>query len=89
MDKTALVETLVMSEKTHSIVEIKIINTDKTIVGAVQKVLNQIIILKSAAAEPITLTFSDIESVQGSTHTRFSKVLQNISKALNKRFRRN
>ena len=87
MDKTALVETLVMSEKTHSIVEIKIINTNKTIVGAVQKVLNQIIILKSAAAEPITLTFSDIESVHGSTSTRFGKVLQNISKILRKRFR--
>lgn len=88
MDKTALVETLVMSEKTHSIVEIKIINTDKTIVGAVQKVLNQIIILKSAAAEPITLTFSDIESVHGSTNSSLTKVLQNISKTLHKRFRR-
>ena len=63
MDKATLLETLVMSEKNHSIVEIKVINNEKLIIGAVQKVLNQIIILKPATAEPITLTFADIESV--------------------------
>ena len=83
MDRTALVEQLVMSEKNNSIVEIKITNTDRLVVGAVQKVLNQIIILKSAAAEPITLTFADIESVNRLTNNFFSghvRVLQNLLK---------
>jgi hypothetical protein len=87
MDKTVLVETLALSEKNHSIVEIKIINRDKTIVGAVQKVLNQIIILKSAAAEPITLTFADIESINRFSDTRFAKLFHIISKTLHRRFR--
>lgn len=87
MDKTALVETLVMSEKNHSIVTIKIINLDKPIVGAVQKVLNQVIILKSAAAEPITLTFADIESVNRSSESFFSRIFHNIFKTLHSRFR--
>jgi hypothetical protein len=65
MEKTAVVETLMMSEKNNSIVAIKVANTDKLIVGAVQKVLKHIIILKPAAAEPVTLTFGDIESVTG------------------------
>jgi hypothetical protein len=86
MDKTALVQTLALSEKNHSIVEIKIINRDKTIVGAVQKVLNQIIILKPASAEPITLTFADIESINGSTHNRFEKVFHNLYKTLHRTF---
>ena len=83
MDRTALVEQLVMSEKNNSIVEIKITNTDRLVVGAVQKVLNQIIILKSAAAEPITLTFADIESVNRLTNNFFSgylRILQNLLK---------
>jgi hypothetical protein len=82
MDKSALVETLVLSEKNHSIVKIKIINTEKPIIGAVQKVLNQIIILKPAAAEPITLTFGDIESVNRSNTPFFTRLLQSLSKAL-------
>lgn len=87
MDKSALVETLVLSEKNHSIVEIKIINTDKPIVGAVQKVLNQIIILKPAAAEPITLTFGDIESVSGSNASFFGKLVQTLSGKLSRAMR--
>ena len=86
MDKTALVESLVISEKTNSIVKIKVVNTDKPIVGAVQKVLNQMIILKSAAAEPITLTFADIESVNGSPQSFFTRLCNNISKTLHRRF---
>jgi hypothetical protein len=80
MDKSALVETLVLSEKNHSIVKIKIINTDKPIIGAVQKVLNQIIILKPAAAEPITLMFGDIESVNRSHASFLTRLLQTLSK---------
>jgi len=89
MDKTALLQTLVMSEKNNSIVKIKIINSDKLVVGAVKKVLNQMIILKCAASEPITLTFADIESVNRSVTTSFSKLLQNFSKTLHNRFWRN
>lgn len=63
MDKAALVRTLVMSEKNHSKVTIKTISDDKPVVGAVQKVLNQIIILKSATSTAITITFADIVSV--------------------------
>lgn len=87
MDRTALVEELVMSEKNNSIVAIKIMNTDKLVVGAVQKVLNQIIILKSAAAEPITLTFADIESVSRLTHTFFDGVRQKMFKRIHRLFR--
>jgi hypothetical protein len=86
MDKTALVQTLVMSEKTNSIVEIKIINIEKPVVGAVQKVLNQIIILKARGPEPITLTFGDIESVQGSSANFFRRLFQNLSKILHRSF---
>jgi hypothetical protein len=89
MDKTALVHSLVMSEKNNSIVKIKIINNEKPIVGAVQKVLNQIIILKSSRAEPITLTFGDIESVNGSSNSFFRKLLQNLSKTLHRCLRWN
>ena len=74
MDKAALIRTLVMSEKNHSKVTIRIINDDKPIVGAVQKVLNQIIILKSAASAPITLTFADIVSVNGSSDSFFDRI---------------
>jgi hypothetical protein len=89
MERTALVEELVMSEKNNSIVEIKVINKDKLVVGAVQKVLNQIIILKSAAAEPITLTFADIESVTRLADTFSSGVYLKILKKLQRRFRAN
>lgn len=82
MNKSALVETLVLSEKNHSIVKIKMVNIEKPIIGAVQKVLNQIIILKPSAAEPITLTFGDIESVHYPSETFFSRLMQNISKTL-------
>lgn len=83
MNKAALAETLASSEKNHSIVEIKIVNTEKPIVGAVQKVLNHIIILKSPIARrPITLTFGDIESVNKSSHSFFSRLSQNLSKIL-------
>ena len=67
MDKEALVRTLVMSEKNRSKVTIRTINGDKPIVGAVQKVLNQMIILKSTTSAPVTLTFADILSVNGSS----------------------
>ena len=86
MDKTAVVQTLVMSEKNHSIVSIKIVNADKPIIGAVQKVLNQVIILKPFTSQPITLTFSDIESVNRSAHSSFFKLLGNLSKILHKGF---
>ncbi len=85
MDRSALVETLVMSEKNHSIVKIKMVNTEKPIVGAVQKVLNQIIILKPAATEAITLTFGDIESVNRSRISFLRRLLGNLSKTLHRR----
>lgn len=78
MDKSALVQTLVMSEKNHSLVTIKVVNAEKPIVGAVQKVLNQIIILKSGAAQPITLTFGDIESVDGQASPVFARLCHKI-----------
>lgn len=84
MEKTAVVETLMMSEKNNSIVAIKVANTDKLIVGAVQKVLKHIIILKPAAAEPVTLTFGDIESVTGparSPRQLFLKLSNRVRKA--------
>jgi len=89
MDKTAVVQTLVMSERNNSLIAIKIVNAEKPLIGAVQKVLNQVIIFKSAAAEPITLTFADIESVNGLSHRRLGKVFLNISKNLHRRFRWN
>lgn len=87
MDKSALVETLILSEKNHSIVKIKMVNLEKPIVGAVQKVLNQLIILKPSAAEPITLTFGDIESVNDSQHTFLSHLREIFSKILHQQKR--
>lgn len=84
MDKTALVESLMLSEKNRSIVKIKMVNMEKPIVGAVQKVLNQIIILKPAAAEPITVIFGDIESVKGSRKTFFGRLRDFLSQALHR-----
>lgn len=89
MDKSALVKALMLSEKNRSTVTIKIANTDKPIVGAVQKVLNQIIILRSSASEPITLTFGDIVSVDGSPESVFTRLLQNVAKTLHRRLRVN
>ena len=89
MDRSALVKALMLSEKNRSTVTIKIANTEKPIVGAVQKVLNQIIILKSAASEPITLTFGDIVSVDRSPESVFTRLLQNVSKTLHRRLRLN
>jgi hypothetical protein len=63
MDKTTLVEALVLSEKNRSNVSIKVFNKSEPNVGAVQKVLNQVIILRPPAAQSITLTFADIECV--------------------------
>lgn len=83
MNRTALVEELVISEKNNSIVEIKLANTDKLVVGAVQKVLNQMIIVRSTSAEPITLTFADIESVNRIT-TSLDGFRQKISIAFQK-----
>lgn len=88
MDRTTLVEQLVMSEKNHSIVEIKIANTDKLVVGAVQKVLNQMIILKSPVSGQITLTFADIESVNRQTQTFLEGVLRASAKIVQRIFRR-
>lgn len=84
MDKTALVDALVLSEKNHSIVKIKMVNIEKPIVGAVQKVMNQIIILKPSSAEPVTLTFGDIESVNGSRQTFLGRFRDIFSKTLHK-----
>lgn len=79
MDKTTLVATLVSSEKNHSKVSIKVFNKSEPIVGAVQKVLNHVIILRPAAALPITLTFADIECV---TEARADETLNPISRFL-------
>jgi hypothetical protein len=87
MDKSALVKALIMSEKNRSTVTIKVINTEKPVVGAVQKVLNQIIILKSVASEPVTLTFGDIESVDGLSDSLFTRLCQNLFKTLHRRLR--
>lgn len=87
MDKSALVQTLAMSEKNHSMVTIKIINAEKPVIGAVQKVLNQVIILKSSADEQITLTFGDIEAVNGQSDSFFGKLIRNSSKILHRLLR--
>jgi hypothetical protein len=87
MDKSALVQTLAMSEKNHSMVTIKIINAEKPVIGAVQKVLNQVIILKSSADEQITLTFGDIEAVNGQSDSFFGKLIRNFSKILHRLLR--
>lgn len=76
-----------LSEKNHSIVKIKMVNMEKPIVGAVRKVLNQIIILKPSAADAITLTFGDIESVNGSQQTFFSRLREILSKTLHRQRR--
>jgi ferredoxin-fold anticodon binding domain-containing protein len=88
MNKSALVETLLMSEKNNTIVKIKIINTNKLFVGAMQKVLNQTIILKSVSAEQITLTLGDIESVNRSTISPYRNILLNFLKTLHACFRK-
>lgn len=88
MDKTALLETLVMSEKNHSIVEIKMINTDRLVTGAVQKVLNQIIILRSPASQPVTLTFADIESVRRLSHTVVDNAVSRVQRRVHQLLRR-
>ena len=61
-------------------VRIKVINHDKPLVGAVQKVLNHIINLKSASDQQIMLTFADIESVTSSQLTTFWNFYRNVSK---------
>lgn len=88
MDKTTLISALLMSEKNNSVVAIKMINTDKLVVGAVQKVLNQIIILKSAAAHPITLTVGDIESVTHPADTQPESFFEKLPGAFRAMFRR-
>jgi hypothetical protein len=85
MNKSALVETLRSSEKNQTPVKIKIFNSDKPFTGAVQKVLNQIIIVKSDSAQPVTLTFADIESVASSELTTFRNIVHNIWKTLHTR----
>lgn len=85
MDKAALVRTLVMSEKNHSKVTIRTLRHDKPLVGAVQKVLNQIIILKSAASTPITLTFADIVTVHGSAESLIDRLFRYFRKTLRDR----
>jgi hypothetical protein len=79
MDKTTLVEALVLSEKNRSNISIKVFNRSEPIIGAVQKVLNHIVILRPATAQAITLTFADIECV---TETPKAAVLNPISKFL-------
>ncbi len=86
MNKPALVETLLFSEKNHTVDKIKIINKDKPLIGAVQKVLNQIVILKSASNQQVTLTFGDIESVKNSELTTIENIFQNVFKTLHKCF---
>lgn len=87
MDKSALLKTLMLSEKNHSIVTIKTIHAEKPIRGFVEKVLNQMIILRSAAESLITLTFADIESVAASNQSHLERVFQNIRKTLHRRIR--
>ena len=76
MDKSALVETLMVSEKNHSIV--KIVNTKKPVIGAVQKILNHVIILKAVSSGTITLTLGDIESVGRPAESKAGKLTEMI-----------
>jgi hypothetical protein len=82
MDKSTLFQTLLLSEQNHTVVKIKIINKKKPIVGAVQKVLNQIIILQSGSDQQVMLTFADIESVNSSQVTFFRNFLSSCVKNL-------
>ena len=57
-------------------------NRDKPLIGAVQKVLNQIIILQSGSDQQVMLTFADIESVNSSQVTPFWNFYHIVSKTL-------
>lgn len=81
MDKTAVLQALTLSEKNHSTIRIKTFNSDKPLIGAVQKILSHIVILKSPASEAVTVTFADIESVIGLQESRFRKVVSRIISA--------
>lgn len=67
-----------VSEKNHSIVKIKIVNTKKPVVGAVQKILNHVIILKAVSSGTITLTLGDIESVGRPAESKAGKLTEMI-----------
>ena len=87
MTKSALVEALLHSEKNNTFVKIKVVNKEKLLIGAVQKVLNQMIIVKSTSAEQITVTFSDIELVNHSESFSLRNVIQNFIRMLQARLR--
>ena len=78
MDKTAVLQALALSEKNRSTIKIKTFHSDKPVIGAVQKILSHIVILKSPASEAVTLTFADIESVIGFQESGFRKAVSRI-----------
>lgn len=84
MDKSAVLQALVSSEKNRSLVTIKTIHAEKPLRGFVEKVLNQIIIVRPASASAVTLTFTDIESVITSNQSLAERVLRIIRKTLHK-----
>jgi hypothetical protein len=87
MNKSALVEVLLRSERNSTLVRVKLVNTKKPLIGAVQKVLNQMIILRAGSNEHITLTFSDIESVNTFESVSFWHFIHNFIRTLHARLR--
>ena len=85
MDRSTLLKALVSSEKNRSMVTIKTVHANQPITGLVEKVLNHIIILKSSASSPVTLTFADIESISDSNESHFDRLFQNVLKTLHKK----
>jgi hypothetical protein len=87
MNKSALVETLLLSERNNTLVRIKLVNTKKPVIGAVQKVLNQMIILKASSTEQLTVTFSDIESINPLESVSFRHFIHNFFRTVHARIR--
>ncbi|HEX8039817.1 MAG TPA: hypothetical protein VF490_11740 [Chryseosolibacter sp.] len=81
MDKTAVLQALALSEKNRSLIKVKTSRSDKPVIGAVQKILSHIVILKSPASEAVTVTFADIESVIGFQESGFRKAVARIMAA--------
>lgn len=87
MEKSAVLQTLLSSEKNRSLVTIKTIHAEKPLRGFVEKVLNQMIIVRSVSTSPLTLTFTEIESVMTSNLSHIERVLRIIRKTLHKHTR--
>jgi hypothetical protein len=87
MNKSVMVEALLLSERNNSLIRLKLVNTKKPLIGVVQKILNQVIILKSASNEHVTLTFSNIEAIDTIDSVSFRHFIHNFIRTLHSRLR--